>query len=181
VKKLLVFIGESGSGKTTLANRLTLEYSNQFKRVITCTSRPKRVDEVDGVDYHFLPTEYFVNNPNLVLVGKISDGFHYGTRRSDLVSNTHHLLLTSKLTGVKKLVDLGFKDIIVVRISISEELKIERMRQRGDADGMIAERLQSDVANRTEVDLEKIPIIDLDATVQTINDEINLVVGRVDD
>jgi guanylate kinase len=181
VKKLLVFTGESGSGKTTLVTRLAQEYPNQFKRVITCTSRPKRVDEVEGVDYHFLPKEYFIDNPNLVLTGKISDDFHYGTRRLDLISDTHHLLLTSKITGLTKLVGLGFKNIVAVRISISEEMKAERMRQRGDTDGMIAERLLLDVISRREVDLGNIPIINLDAGVQTINDEINLVVGRVDD
>lgn len=174
MKKLLVFVGGGGSGKTTLIAKLVEEYPDRFKKVVTCTSRPMRVGEVDGADYHFLPTEYFSGNQDLVLVKKTSTGFYYGTRKSDLLSDDYHLLLTLRVTGIKKLVDLGLKNIAVARISISEELKVKRMRQRGDTEEMIASRLQSDVESKVEVDFGQLPIINLDAT-QTIRDEINLV------
>lgn len=179
MKKLLVFVGESGSGKTTLIAKLTEKYPEQFKKVVTCTNRPKRVGEIDAVDYHFLPTEYFTDNPILVLAKKTSEGFHYGTRRSDLFSSTHHLLLTLRPIGIRKLFDLGLiKNIVVVRISIRDELKVERMRKRGDSEEMISSRLRLDIESKVDVDLGQIQIIDLDA-VHTINENINRVVNRV--
>ena len=180
MKKILVIVGEGGSGKTTLVAKLTERYPEQFKKVVTCTSRPKRIGEVDAVDYHFLPIEYFTDNSSLVFVGKTSDGYHYGTKRSDLFLSTHHLLLTLKLAGIRKLVDLGLKNIIVVRISITEKLKIERMRQRGDPEEMIFNRLQSDVTDRIDVDLRQIPTIDLNAS-ETLDEKIGLLLRRVDD
>lgn len=179
MKKLLAFVGESGSGKTTLIAKLMEKYPEQFKKVVTCTNRPKRVGEIDEVDYHFLPTEYFTDNPSLVLTNKTSEGFYYSTRRLDLLSNTHHLLLTLGPLGARKLSNLGLKNIVVVRISISDELKVERMRKRGDSEDMISSRLQSDIESKVDVDLGQIQIIDLDA-VHTINENINLVVNRVD-
>jgi guanylate kinase len=174
VKNLLVFIGESGSGKTTLITELSGRYPEQFKKVVTCTSRPARAGEIDAVDYHFLPEEYFICNPNLVLTKRTADGFYYGTRKLDLFHATRNLLLTSRPTGVSKLVSLGCRNIVVVRISIGEKLKIRRMRQRGDTDKIISDRLLSDTRNQTVVDFGKIPVVDLHAE-QKIEDKIKLV------
>lgn len=173
MKKLFVFVGDSGSGKTTLIAELTKRHPDKFKKVVTCTSRSPRVGEVDGVDYHFRPATYFVDNPELVLVKQTDGGDYYGTRRVDLSSGTRHLLLTSKPTGVPKLVMLGISNIVVVRIKISLILKIERMRQRGDEEQMISGRLQSDSV-LTEVDFGDTPIVDLDA-IQSIDEKVDLV------
>ena len=52
MSKLLVLIGRSCVGKDTIQKILTNEYG--MERVATCTTRPPRNDEVDGVDYHFV-------------------------------------------------------------------------------------------------------------------------------
>ncbi len=174
MKRMFVFIGASGSGKTTLIAGLVEKYPNQFRRVVTCTSRRKRVGEIEGIDYHFRPDDYFVDNPNLVLVKKTDCGDFYGTRKEDLFSTTHHLLLASKPTGVSKLIELGLRDIVIVRIKISEMLKIERMRQRGDNEEMIRIRLESDPVV-TGVDFKDLLVIDLEAN-QTLDEEIESVV-----
>lgn len=174
VKKLLVFVGEGGSGKTTLIAELTGRYPEQFRKIVTCTSRPIRVGEVDGVDYHFLPEKYFIDNTNLVLAKKTDNGDFYGTRKVDLSSDTYHLLLTSKLTGIPRLISLGFRNVVAVRITISEELKIARMRQRGDTEETIFGRLKSDSLTVTDVALEQTPIIDLNAS-QTIYEKIEAI------
>lgn len=162
MKKLFVLIGDSGSGKTTLIAELTKKHPDKFRKVVTCTSREVRVGEVEGVDYNFLPRDYFDNNSNLVLVKKTGGGDYYGTRKADLFSDTHHLLLTSKPTGVPKLITLGFTNVVVVRIEISKTLKTERMRQRGDSERIIAERLELD-AEPTETNLGKVPIVEMSA------------------
>lgn len=172
MKKLVVFIGESGSGKTTLIAELAKKYSDRFKRVVTCTSRTPRAGEVDGVDYHFLPEEYFVNNPDLVLVKKTEAGDYYGTRKTDLRSDTHHLLLTLRPFGVNKLINRNIENLLVVRISITKDLKTERMRQRGDTEEMITSRIRRDARERYHrVEWEHIPVIELEA-VETLDEKV---------
>lgn len=171
MKKLFVFLGDGGSGKTTLISELVRRHPDMFRKVVTCTSRPMRSGEIDGEDYYFLPQEYFVDNKDLVLAKKTDDGYYYGTRRADLFPSSHHLLLTSKPTGVRKLLDLGCRNITAVCIAISEKLKIERMRQRGDSEEMIADRLRADAAIRSEGGLMDIPIIRLQA-IQSIEEEV---------
>src|SRR3989344_262189 len=100
MKKLLVFVGESGSGKSTLIAELIRRCPGKFKKALTCTSRQARAGETDGVDYHFLPVEYFIENQDLVLVKKTDDGDYYGTRKADLLSNTHSLLIILRPAGV---------------------------------------------------------------------------------
>lgn len=141
---------------------------------MTCTSREARAGEVEGVDYNFLPRDYFDNNSDLVLVKKTDDGDRYGTRKADLFSNTHHLLLTSMPTGVPKLIMLGFRNIIVVaRIKISKTLKVERMRQRGDSEQIISERLELDSAS-AEVDFGDVSIVELNA-IQPLDEKVSLI------
>lgn len=55
--KLLALFGPSGSGKDTLAKILTRR--EDISEVITCTTRPKRDYEKNGVDYYFLTVEDF--------------------------------------------------------------------------------------------------------------------------
>lgn len=164
MKKLFVFVGDGGSGKTTLIAELTKKHPDRFRKVVTCTSRPPRVGEMDGIDYHFLPVSYFVDNPELVLVKQDDKDDCYGTKRDDLCSDTHHPLLTLRFAGIRKLTNLGLKSIAIVRISITENLKIERMRGRGDTEAMVVQRLKYDEEDRPDVSWEGLEIIDLQAT-----------------
>jgi guanylate kinase len=55
---LVVISGPSGAGKTTLCNHL-LAADQRLTRAVTCTTRPPRGGEQNGVDYHFLTAEAF--------------------------------------------------------------------------------------------------------------------------
>ena len=50
---LLIVSGPAGSGKTTVCERL-LEVTSNLQRIITATTRSSRINEKNGVDYHFL-------------------------------------------------------------------------------------------------------------------------------
>jgi len=54
----LVVCAPSGTGKSTLSRRLCAEFPN-LSFSISATTRPPRVGEVNGRDYHFLTPETF--------------------------------------------------------------------------------------------------------------------------
>jgi len=54
----LVICAPSGTGKTTLIKRLLQEFPH-FAFSVSCTTRPPRPDERNGVDYEFLDIEEF--------------------------------------------------------------------------------------------------------------------------
>jgi guanylate kinase len=55
---MLVVSSPSGAGKSTLARRL-LESDPLISMSVSVTTRPKRVNEVDGQDYFFVSRERF--------------------------------------------------------------------------------------------------------------------------
>ena len=55
---LVVISGPSGVGKDSLVAAL-LNRNPALHRVVTATDRPRRPDEVDGLDYHFISTGEF--------------------------------------------------------------------------------------------------------------------------
>ncbi len=60
MKKLIITItGATGSGKSTLEKNLQEQFSNNYKKVVSCTTRAPRAGEVDGKDYYFMSPEQF--------------------------------------------------------------------------------------------------------------------------
>ena len=56
---MIILYGPSACGKTEVAKLLASSYS--IKKVITHTTRSKRVNEVNGVDYYFVTKEEFLS------------------------------------------------------------------------------------------------------------------------
>jgi guanylate kinase len=55
---LIVISGPSGVGKDSVIQRLK-EIGTSFHFVVTATTRPKRADEIEGLDYFFVSREEF--------------------------------------------------------------------------------------------------------------------------
>jgi guanylate kinase len=76
----------SGAGKTTLCNNL-LSATPNMRRVITCTTRPPREGEKDGVDYYFLDPATFLRRVESghFLEHATVYGNSYGTLKSEVL------------------------------------------------------------------------------------------------
>ena len=80
MKNIIVISAPSGAGKTTLCNELQSRKPH-IKFSVSCTTRPKREHEVDGVNYHFLSNQEFtekVQNNEFVEYENVH-GYYYGT------------------------------------------------------------------------------------------------------
>src|SRR4051812_45333378 len=51
--RMIVICAPSGTGKSTLLNRLKKDHP-ELEWSVSCTTRPKRAGETDGIDYHFI-------------------------------------------------------------------------------------------------------------------------------
>ena len=58
---IIIISGLSGSGKDAVINRMKEISDIDFHFVVTCNTRPRRKNETDGKDYHFITREKFLN------------------------------------------------------------------------------------------------------------------------
>lgn len=85
MSKLIVLSAPSGSGKTTIARELLSRHPD-FRFSVSATTRPKREQERDGVDYFFLGEKEFkelIARDGLVEWECIY-GDYYGSLRSEV-------------------------------------------------------------------------------------------------
>lgn len=84
---LVIVSGPSGVGKDTVIETLRrLPSAAGFHYVVTCTTRPRRAYEVDGVHYHFLDDGAFraLRDAGGLLEANEVHGHWYGTPRDEV-------------------------------------------------------------------------------------------------
>jgi guanylate kinase len=83
--KIIALIGEAGSGKDTCLKAL-LTSNPAYHEIISCTTRPPREGEIDGVNYYFLTEKEFTTklSNGEMLEWSSFNGWLYGTPISSL-------------------------------------------------------------------------------------------------
>jgi guanylate kinase len=84
---LVIVSGPSGVGKDTVISSLcTIPTEPERYFVVTCTTRPRREYEVDGVHYHFMSDSAFVQKRDAggFLEANLVHGHWYGTPRDQV-------------------------------------------------------------------------------------------------
>ena len=143
--ELLVISGKSGVGKDTVIEYLT---KDGWKRHPSLTTRPKRQGEIEGINYHFVGEQDFLN---LKKAGELLDdinisGYWYGFPLNGLTTE----LATSDIV-VNMVVESGLllkriieKTLLVYLAFPDKETQIERLKTRGMTDYEIGIRLRDD-------------------------------------
>jgi guanylate kinase len=84
--KMLIFTAPSGAGKTTVVRHL-LQHFGELAFSVSATNRPIRAGEEDGVAYHFLSTQDFmdrVDNGEFIEYEEVYPDRFYGTLHSEV-------------------------------------------------------------------------------------------------
>ena len=80
--KVIVLCAPSGSGKTTLTKHLLDQKIFNLQFSISATTRQKRENENDKIDYHFLSLDEFkakIDNNEFIELEKVYEDVYYGT------------------------------------------------------------------------------------------------------
>lgn len=104
--KITCIFGKSGSGKNSIAKEILKLQPDRYTKVITCTTRPPREDEVNGVDYYFMTPEEF-NNREMIEKTEFNNWW-YGTDLFTFVDNKINIWVANP-TGIKTLLNLGIE------------------------------------------------------------------------
>lgn len=168
---MLILVGPSASGKTQIVLQLINKYNMQ--KLVTYTSREKRIGEVDGKDYHFISKDKFLEkiDNNFFIEYVNYNNNYYGTSRSDL-DNCKVVILEP--TGLKHYLKEKTKEFVVVFLETSKEVLKKRMEMRGDKLSDIEKRLRNDDEVFND-DVKKLADLVLNTTNSTIDEDSSII------
>jgi guanylate kinase len=187
----LVMSAPSGAGKTTLCD-LLLQHYPEFCYSVSCTTREPRIDEEDGVDYHFLPVETFkrlIDEGKFLEYALVHDNY-YGTLKApvyEVLGENQCMLLDIDVAGAEQIrtfiralpaddpLRKGFIDIFISPPSL-DELR-DRLESRGtDSQDVIDKRIRNAEKElaRTHEYMHHVTNDDLDTAFRRLCDIINI-------
>ena len=166
IRMMIILTGPSASGKTAVC--LYLQEHFNIKKVVTHTTREKRLGEIDGVDYHFVSVDEFerLKKEGYFIETVKFNNNYYGTSKKEVKFDK---CLAVEFNGAQTYASLKNKEIVIFYLKLSEELRKKRMMSRGDPEEKINSRIINDREAFTlneyitkiideEVDTEKLDI-----------------------
>ncbi len=127
---MLVLSSPSGAGKTTISRHL-LPADDEIDLSISVTTRPKRPNEIEGVDYHFVDQPTF---DQMVMAGELLEhatvfGHGYGTPRAPVeaaLEAGQDVLFDIDWQGTQQLAEKASKDVVRIFILPPSTTELER-------------------------------------------------------
>ncbi len=152
---MLLLLGPSASGKTESAKIMINRYP--ISRMVTYTTRPKRINEIDGFDYNFVTEEQFMiyRDQSFFVETAQYNQYMYGTPKNQM---GHDKFIILEPQGLRSFLKIKDCPIVAIFLKTDEETRIKRMKLRKDKPEDIKKRIESD---RIQFDLSKIDGLDL--------------------
>jgi guanylate kinase len=145
---MLVLSSPSGAGKTTLS-RLLLAADRNVELSISVTTRPRRLSEVDGRDYHFIDQRKF---DAMARGGELLEwanvfGHSYGTPREPVeraLAEGRDVLFDIDWQGSRQLIKKCRAEVVTIFILPPSLVELDRRLQRRaeDTDDIIRKRME---------------------------------------
>ena len=175
--KLFVLSAPSGSGKTTIAREI-LKRHPDIRFSVSATTRPRRGQAVDGVDYFFITADEFkrrIHDSELIEWEEIY-GDCYGSLKSEVESAFREgksVLFDIDVKGALSIKKQYPRNAVLIFIQPpSMEVLVRRLTDRKTEDAAkIAKRLE-----RTQMELE----MGKEFEFHVVNDNLETAVNGVD-
>ncbi|HEX5036815.1 MAG TPA: guanylate kinase [bacterium] len=115
--RIFVVSAPSGAGKTTLLNRLLADFPD-IARSVSCTTRPPRAGEKEGVDYYYVDEKTFrdMAQKDAFFEWEEVHSFFYGTPKPPLVDR--------RKKGLDTVLDIDTRGAMSVRRAFPDAVLI---------------------------------------------------------
>lgn len=133
---LIIISGTTCAGKGTVIERL-LERNKNLALSISYTSRPKRENEIDKVDYYFVTKEEFerkIKAGDFLEYAKVQYEAYYGTPKKeviDLLNSGKDVILEIDVQGAKQIKKIYPETVLMFIMAPSMSEVKKRIKMRG--------------------------------------------------
>ncbi len=143
MSKIFCLMGKSSCGKDTIFKELINESDLALKPIVLYTTRPKRVNEIDGVEYHFINAKQLKHFEDL---GKVIEVRKYNTVHGEWCYatiddgqfnfNSKNYITIITLEAYKSLRQyFGQEAVFPIYIDMEDGVRLERALSREQSQG----------------------------------------------
>ena len=178
--QLLVISGLSAAGKGTIAKKLVESFDN-YALSISATTREKRGNEVDGVDYFFITKEKFeemIKNDEFLEYACYIDNY-YGTPKSyvnEKLDKGVNVILEIEMQGALQVKKIYDKAVLVFFLPKDAKTQRERLVTRGrDSLEQVEKRIKQAIVDADYAKYYDYVIIneDIDSSIKDVQDIVD--------
>lgn len=154
--KILAIMGEAGTGKDTLMQSV-LTTNPSLHEIISCTTRPKREGEKEGVNYYYYTPNKFNNKiiKNEMLEYTIFNNWYYGTSYDSVKEDCINIGVFNP-AGVRSILSRSDVDVAVVYVRTADKTRLLRQlnREKNPNVEEIIRRFKTDIEDFSELDFK---------------------------
>lgn len=141
-KDRLILVGPGGSGKDYARN--LIERRNLLEYAVPFTTRPKRDNEIEGKDYHFISEAAFqdlINIDQFIWWNKYI-GYYYGAVKHQFLNPGKFFIIAP--TSINQLTDQIIETSHILYFKIPENIRRKRMLDRKGNVDSVERRIKAD-------------------------------------
>lgn len=123
--QIVALIGKAGAGKDSIQKATCELHPLMFHPIVSCTTRPAREGEIEGVDYHYITLNEFtrkVLNGNMLEATEFRDWF-YGTTLESLSKDKINIGVFNP-AGVEALLEDSRLDVTVFEVIAPDKQRL---------------------------------------------------------
>jgi guanylate kinase len=174
--QIVALIGKAGAGKDSIQKATCELHPLMFHPIVSCTTRPAREGEIEGVDYHFISLNEFtrkVLNGDMLEATEFRDWF-YGTTLDSLSKDKINIGVFNP-AGVEALLEDSRLNVIVFEVTAPDKQRLMRYLNREEVPDCaeMCRRYFTDEKDFSDLDFDRYQIDNWDGANLDLIDAYN--------
>lgn len=125
-------VGKSGTGKDTVMEQILADKDLKIEKIVPYTTRPKRENEIEGVNYHYVDILKMeqMEREGLIIERRSYDTVHgiwnYFTADKDIDRQKDYIIITTQEALERFVEKFGQDNIYVIYLQLDDRVRLER-------------------------------------------------------
>ena len=182
--KIVAIMGKAGAGKDALLKECLLLHPTCLHEIISCTTRPPREGEIEGVNYYYLTDEEFMERlaDDRMLEATEFRKWHYGTSIEALNIDKINIGVFNP-AGVRILQSLKNVSVLPIYVDANDKIRLLRQLNREENPDVaeIIRRFSTDENDFVDILYDAAPITVTNNSNDGISDVAAMVLIAIND